>query len=65
MDAVPIAPAAFDALTDRHGAAIADVYRRLPALSHFEVLTGLALRHFADQKVLTDALPAWVCPCVR
>ena len=51
MDAAPIAGAAFDALTDRHGDAIADVRRQQPALSHFEVLTGLALRNFADQKV--------------
>lgn len=51
VDAAPIAGAALDALTDRHGDAIAAVRQQQPALSHFEVLTGLALRHFADQKV--------------
>ena len=57
MDTAPIAKSALDALTDRHGDAIAAVRRQRPALSHFEVLTGLALRHLADQKVgasLTD-----------
>ena len=70
MDAEPIAPAALDALTDSYGAAITDVHRRLPALSHFEVLSGLALRHFADQKVLTGTQfvldiivrPSWTWP---
>ena len=51
MDSAPIAEATLDALTDRHSDAIAGVRRQQPALSHFEVLTGLALRHFADQKV--------------
>lgn len=46
----PISEAELTSLAEAHSAAVADVALRHEALSHFEVLTGLALRHFADQK---------------
>lgn len=48
----PIAPAALDALVAAHGPAVeAAAAAEGGALSHFEILTALAFRHFADEEV--------------
>ena len=50
VDGAPISEEQLAGLAEAHSPAVAAVALRHEALSHFEVLTGLALRHFADQK---------------
>lgn len=51
----PISDAAFDALVARHGPAIEAAAEREAAagqaLSHFEIVTALAFKHFQEQQV--------------
>ena len=51
VDGAPISDGELASLAEAHSPAVAAVALEHEALSHFEVLTGLALRHFADQKV--------------
>ena len=47
----PIAGSVFDGLAERWSASILDLQRvENGSLTHFEVLTALAFRHFADSK---------------
>lgn len=49
---VPIPPADLDALVTRHAGAIEAAARReAGALSHFEIVTALAYKHFQEQQV--------------
>ena len=50
VNGAAISEAELGSLAEAHSAALAAVADDNSALSHFEVLTGLALRHFADQK---------------
>lgn len=67
----PISDAAFDALVARHGPAIEAAAEREAAagqaLSHFEIVTALAFKHFQEQQVGVGglelvALPTAGCP---
>ena len=53
IDGRPIAQPAFDALVEGAAEDIAAVRRDEAALSHFEAMTALALRHFKHEQVHT------------
>lgn len=57
IDLQPIQPEPFNALAVQHEEAIKDLHTRLDGrLTHFEVLTALALQHFSDEKVYAATL---------
>ena len=51
VDGRPITQPAFDALVEGSAEDITAVRRDEAALSHFEAMTALALRHFKDEQV--------------
>ena len=52
INAQPVSQAAFDALGEQHGFVVKSVQSEVNAtLTHFEVLTALAMQHFQDTQV--------------
>ena len=51
VDGRPVAQPAFDALVEGAAEDIAALQREEAALSHFEAMTALALRHFQGEQV--------------
>ena len=64
IDLAPIAEEELDALTEQHLAALQRVHRESGArLTWFEVMTGLAYKHFAAQQVLLIACKGLRASC--
>ena len=63
MNSKLIGQEAFDALSQQHGPRIMQLQRELNGvLTHFEVLTALALQHFRDCQASIAMICRW-CSC--